>query len=258
MSPYPHSISCTSRLLRAKARNPDHFRSPSCSAVSSPKENIQDATTSLAFAIQPSDPDFPFELPNGLECTLNIPADYAKPIGRGGGGGSGRPSLKVRNAEMGEQWRRGVERGFERIVERMLNLASLRRMTESRQLESRLGRLAGFDAQATGEGRGEGIVYTILITPRKPHESPLSLQAVGKIKLSIPPLYPLQPSTVELLGACRDATGNVETGFELKVEEGKGTLTGYINMLVQNVHLLAMEDVEESVQVPKVEHLRIE
>lgn len=55
----------------------------------------------------PSDPDFPFEMV-GLQCVLHVPRGYPK---------EGRPSIDVKNKEMGRGYQINVERGFARLAE---------------------------------------------------------------------------------------------------------------------------------------------
>ncbi|KAL9632143.1 MAG: hypothetical protein Q9164_005503 [Protoblastenia rupestris] len=311
----PHVSVPPSSIVRrpvpaAQSNDPRSFQISQLKRRYSPKHDIRDdGTIFLTFALHPSDPDFPFELPKGLECVLKVPANYAKSNGEGG-----RPALQVNNAEMGEQWRRRVEMGFASLAEGMgptgtllglmnrldrelegllmdkqpemitivtnkpkmskaapdiakesdvqqvpagkpiqkppmqhtnqqLEQATVRRNTQTRQLESRLGRLEGFESRSAGDG--QGVVYTVPISPRKPLDLPVQLRAVSKIRLFVPLTYPLQPCTIELLGVSKDAARNVEVAFEKKVKDGEGTLMGHSNMLAQNIHLLAMEEVKE-------------
>lgn len=77
----------------------------------SPVEERQDekeGSTLLTFGMEPSDPDFPFEM-DALQCTLRIPKDYPT--------GAGKPTLRVTNPEMERGYQINVERGFDRIVE---------------------------------------------------------------------------------------------------------------------------------------------
>ncbi|KAL9097100.1 MAG: hypothetical protein Q9163_006368, partial [Psora crenata] len=316
----PHVAVPPSNIVRrpipaGQRQDPRSFQIAQLKRRFSPKEVIGDhGTTSLIFALQPSDPDFPFELPRGLECTLHIPADYAQPGSEGG-----NPSLTVRNVEMGAQWRANVEKGFQSLVDRMgpagtllglmnrldrelenfltekkpeiitiipnktpvgrsqsnpaheqrsanvppgkdpvildppmqytaeqIQLAALRRGTETRQLESRLQRLAGFETRSMANG--PGVVYTIPIAPWKRQDLPFPLRAVSKIKLCVPSSYPLQPCRVELVDVSREAAERVEQGFAKKVmKDAQGTLMGHVNMLAQTMHSLAVvADVEEA------------
>lgn len=70
-------------------------------------------STSLTFTLQPSDPDFPFDLPKGLQCVLHVPNGY---LGDGGAVLQ-KPSLEVKNAEMNRGYQINVERGFARLVD---------------------------------------------------------------------------------------------------------------------------------------------
>lgn len=65
-----------------------------------------EAYTVLTFILNPSDPDFPFELA-GLHCTLSIPKNYPK---------DGVPTLRITNSEMPRGYQINVERGFEGLV----------------------------------------------------------------------------------------------------------------------------------------------
>jgi hypothetical protein len=77
----------------------------------------------------PSDPDFPFEMV-GLDCVLHVPAAYP---------GAGRPSLDVRNEDMGRGYQINVERGFDGLVARSAQPTLLGLMNAlDKQLESLL------------------------------------------------------------------------------------------------------------------------
>ncbi len=65
-----------------------------------------DGTITLAFALSPSDPDFPFEL-DALQCELQVPAAYPS---------TDRPRLRVNNKEMGRGYQLNIERGFDALV----------------------------------------------------------------------------------------------------------------------------------------------
>ena len=275
------------------------------------KQQKDDGAFDLGFSLIPTDPDFPFDLPNGLECVLHLPAAY--PVSWHG---IDKPSLLVQNKEMGEQWRRSVESGFRRLVDAMgpngtllsllnrldreleglltekkpemvtivpnktkgdlagqninsrpaplgqsnktvadpstsytaeqIETAAQHRATEIRQLEARLGRLPGFSKSS------DGIAYTIPITPRNIDNLPRSLQVIKKVLLFVPKLYPLHNCRVELQGASNDVRKGVEKVFERKAKWEDGTLVGRTNMLVQNMHLLAMEATELDSHEPTV------
>jgi phage FluMu protein Com len=82
----------------------------------------------LSFALQPSDPDFPFNLDGGLRCKLNVPDAY--PANR-------RPSLTVHNVEMPKGFQINVEKGFDALAEKLPRRTLLSLMNElDRGLES--------------------------------------------------------------------------------------------------------------------------
>lgn len=62
-----------------------------------------DYGTTLKLTLRPTDPDFPFDLPNGLQCILSVPATYPH---------HGRPTLSVQNEDMPRGYQINVEKGF--------------------------------------------------------------------------------------------------------------------------------------------------
>lgn len=129
--------------------------------------------------------------------------------------------------------------------------AEARRSIETRQLETRLGRLPAFSKSS------DGVVYTIPITPGKRGELPVPLQAVKSVKLTVPIHYPLESCRVELVGVTREAARNTEKGFERRVKANQETtLLGHVNYLAQQMHTLAtvIEDDRDSAEI----HLSID
>ncbi|EGX90924.1 CHY zinc finger domain protein [Cordyceps militaris CM01] len=73
----------------------------------SPKETTNpDGSTSLAFRMSPSDPDFPFELAQ-LQCDLLVPKGYP----------AKRPLLRVTNKDIPRGFSINVEKGWDKLVE---------------------------------------------------------------------------------------------------------------------------------------------
>ena len=64
----------------------------------------EDGASLLQFDMQPSDPDFPFEI-KALNCVLNVPEDFPH----------ASPSLRISNKEMERGYQLNVERGFDGI-----------------------------------------------------------------------------------------------------------------------------------------------
>ncbi|KAI9805956.1 MAG: hypothetical protein M1825_000570 [Sarcosagium campestre] len=71
-------------------------------------ERVQ--SESLAFSLTPSDPDFPFDIKDGLSCVLKVPLNYPS---------KEPPSLQVNNEDIPRGFRVNVERGFDNLVQRM-------------------------------------------------------------------------------------------------------------------------------------------
>ncbi|KAI9151851.1 hypothetical protein HJFPF1_09062 [Paramyrothecium foliicola] len=81
----------------------------------SPKETTNpDGSTSLAFKLVPSDPDFPYELTH-LECEVRVPAAYPEE----------RPALRVRNKDIPRGFGINIERGWEKLAEERKNVTLL-------------------------------------------------------------------------------------------------------------------------------------
>lgn len=117
--------------------------------------------------------------------------------------------------------------------------AKTRRAAETRQLEARLGRLPLFFKSSNG------IAYTVPLQPRKLMDLPVPLQAVKSVRLIVPLLYPLESCKVEIVGISREAAIQTEKGFEQKVKERpERNLMGHINSLAQDMHLLAVRNVQ--------------
>ena len=122
----------------------------------------------------PSDPDFPFELV-GLECVLHVPTTYPK---------EAKPSLDVKNKEMGRGYQINVERGFARLAESNPQSTLLGLMnTLDKQLESLLT---------------EQKADTITIIPNNMRVQSKSTQQVKPVEnIRAPPTQPLDPSSSE-------------------------------------------------------------
>lgn len=116
-------------IPRFQAENPREFQITQLKRRFSPTEGSEHDGTSYAFSMAPSDPDFPFELV-GLECVLHVPMAYPK---------GARPSLDVKNKDMGRGFQINVERGFARLAESRPQSTLLGLMNSlDKQLESLL------------------------------------------------------------------------------------------------------------------------
>jgi hypothetical protein len=107
------------------------------------------------------------------------------------------------------------------------------RQSETRQLEARLSRIPLYKKLSDGQS------YIIPITPTKLERLPIHLRAVKSVKLSVPLLYPLEKSSIELQAVDATETRAVELGFKEWVLKGPHTtLMAQVNYLAHNMHLL--------------------
>jgi uncharacterized CHY-type Zn-finger protein len=115
--------------------------------------------------------------------------------------------------------------------------AQLKRETECRQLEARLGRQSLFSKSS------DGTHYKIPLQVLKPQRLPLSLQQIRDVQLIVPQLYPLERCGIRLREGSKEAEF-VERAFEKYVhakEHLGSTLMALINYLSQNLHTMAQE-----------------
>ena len=116
-------------ISRAQAESPREFQIQQLRKRFSPKEATEEDGTAFTFSMAPSDPDFPFDMV-GLECVLHVPLSYPK---------DGKPSLSVKNKEMGRGYQINVERGFDALVSKSPQSTLLRLMNAlDKHLESLL------------------------------------------------------------------------------------------------------------------------
>ncbi|KFX97761.1 hypothetical protein V490_02638, partial [Pseudogymnoascus sp. VKM F-3557] len=127
--------------------------------------------------------------------------------------------------------------------------AQAKRASETRQLESRLGRLPLYKRS------GDGIAYTLPIEPRKRGELPVALRSIKTIVLFVPILYPLQNCRITLEGVKPEDAKATEAGFEERAKKEKeSTLMGHVNYMAQNMHVLAKTPLKaEVVEQPVVQ-----
>ncbi|KAK1526558.1 CHY zinc finger domain-containing protein [Colletotrichum paranaense] len=114
--------------------------------------------------------------------------------------------------------------------------AKARRAQETRQLETRMGRLSLYRRSP------DGIVYTLPLEPRRRAELSPGLQGVKTVHLIVPLLYPLQPLRIQL-NECdsQDAEPLEELYVHKAAEQKQMTLTSHLNYLAQNMHVLAKQ-----------------
>ena len=123
--------------------------------------------------------------------------------------------------------------------------AQSRREAETRQLESRLGRLPKFAKSL------DGLEYTVPIEPRNASELPGDLKAINTISLIVPALYSLEASRIELRGVDGEAKTNVESSFQERVLcYPQMTLTNYVNCLSQNMPYYGCSEADHKARNP--------
>ncbi|OQE26482.1 hypothetical protein PENSTE_c005G03294 [Penicillium steckii] len=127
--------------------------------------------------------------------------------------------------------------------------AEKRRLTDTKQLEARLGRLPLFQKRTEN-------CFIIPIQPNKPDRLPQSLQSVKTVKLSIPNLYPLKPSLIEIQGVDSPEARSVEIGFIQWFEKNtQMNLVSQINYLASNMHNFAKTPLPEVAEQMQHEHV---
>lgn len=114
--------------------------------------------------------------------------------------------------------------------------AKARRAQETRQIETRMGRLAHYHKSS------DGIVYGLPLEPKRRAELPAGLRGLNSLQLIVPILYPLQTPRILLNDVeSEDAEGVEELFVEKAKEKIELTLMSHINSLTQNFHLLAKQ-----------------
>ncbi|KAI8635610.1 hypothetical protein F5Y19DRAFT_461196 [Xylariaceae sp. FL1651] len=114
--------------------------------------------------------------------------------------------------------------------------AKARRAQETRQLESRMGRMSLYQKSA------DGIVYTLPLEPRRRVELSPELQSVQSVQLIIPLLYPLQALRVLLNDVDSKDAEPLEEAFAAKAaQQSQLSLMSQLNYLSQNMHVLAKQ-----------------
>lgn len=127
--------------------------------------------------------------------------------------------------------------------------AEKRKAMETKQLEARLGRLPLFQKRTESS-------FIIPIQPTKKDRLPKSLQTVKTVKLSLPQLYPLHQSYIEIQGIDSPEARSVETGFAQWAEQNSQlNLLSQINYLASNIHNFAKTPLPEIAEHSQHEHV---
>ncbi|KAI5286967.1 hypothetical protein KEM54_006343 [Ascosphaera aggregata] len=110
------------------------------------------------------------------------------------------------------------------------------RSQEIRQLESRFQKDKDYNASKDLQ------TFIVPITPANRGALPPRLKEVGKLRLHVPLMYPLEPCTISLPGIPDDdeAAMNLKGAFEEHVRSNKGvSLVSHVNFLGVKMHVLA-------------------
>lgn len=122
--------------------------------------------------------------------------------------------------------------------------ALLKRQTDIRQLEARMGRVFGFSKSH------DGTSFNIPVQISKPARLPLDLQPLKEITLLVPKMYNLEPCTVVLNGIRGPEAEIVQAAFERHVRNKQDmSLMAYVNYLTQNIHTMVLEVPKQEVPV---------
>jgi phage FluMu protein Com len=122
----------------------------------------------------------------------------------------------------------------ESFTREQIAAAKARRAQETRQLESRMGRMSLFHKSA------DGIVYTLPLEPKRRADLPTELQPIKSVQLIIPLLYPLQPLRILLSDVeSKDAELLEEAFSQRGMQQNQMTLMSHLNYLTQHMHVLA-------------------
>lgn len=122
--------------------------------------------------------------------------------------------------------------------------AERRRTVETKQIKARLGRLPLFQ-----KSRDE-LSFVIPVQPSKVERLPVPLRPIKAVKLLVPRLYPLEPSSIELQGVKSPEARSVEVGFSQWVKaNAQLNLMSQINYLTSNMHTLATTTLESGLEL---------
>ncbi|KAE8151198.1 CHY zinc finger domain protein [Aspergillus avenaceus] len=117
--------------------------------------------------------------------------------------------------------------------------AERRRAMETKQIEARLGRLPMFQKSK------DGLSFVLPVQPPKPDRLPIPIRSIKTAKLSVPTLYPLEPSAVGLQGVDSMEARAVELGFAQWVQKNLNlNLMSQVNYLTSNMHNFAKTPIE--------------
>jgi len=101
----PPRQTVTRPVPKAQTDDPRAFQIGQIQRRFKPDITESDDSSILTFQMNPSDPDFPYEIEH-LQCVLQVPATYPK----------SKPSLKITNQDIPRGFQINIERGFDTIA----------------------------------------------------------------------------------------------------------------------------------------------
>ena len=147
----------------------------------------------------------------------------------------------------GEEFTRyAMNRNFKSLQDKLRTEeeAKVKRQTNTRQLEARLGRLNSFAKSP------DGFSYTIPLDSPKRSTWPSELQSLRSITLLLPELYPLEPSSI-MLDSDSSVARNVEEAFKARSATGSdATLMQQINYLTLHIKDMSVETIKDHAPAP--------
>lgn len=115
--------------------------------------------------------------------------------------------------------------------------AKVKRESDIRQLEARMGRLPLFSSTSSQSGTK----FNVPVQVPKPGRLPVSIQSLKEVVLNVPLVYDLEPCTISLKGVAGTEADNIEHSFERHAKDHKElTLMAHINHLLQHMHEMAV------------------
>ncbi|KAJ5899445.1 hypothetical protein N7495_004189 [Penicillium taxi] len=279
----------TSRpISKLEQKDPREFQINQLRRRFSPSEITDDSETALTFGLPPSDPDFPFEL-DALQCVLRVPLSYpikGRPsltvtnlemehvyqanVARGF---DDIVDFTLRTNGQGNllSWLNSLDKQLEKLLttlERGPKLTFVansggnvmgkepERNRNEKQIQSQSATVPNTAVSKPAPKKLSQHSFIIPIQSNKPDRIPRSLQTVKTVKLLIPPLYPLEHSSIQIQGNDSPEARSAETGFTQWVQKNAQlNLVSQINYLASNIHNFAKTLLPEIAEYSQHEHV---
>jgi len=151
---------------KAQTEDPRAFQISQIQRRFKPEVTERDDVTLFTFGMQPSDPDFPYEIEK-LQCILTVPKMYPT---------SGKPTLQVTNKDIPRGFQINIERGFDLILSSAPESSLLGAMNRlDRQLDGILaGRMADTVKLVPNKGPSPVPAKEVTEQPKPPPQPPVA------------------------------------------------------------------------------------